>query len=85
MKNTGHFPDDFIFELTDEELENLRCQLGTSSWGGVRYISMAFTEKNFYHTGIQAEGHARPGSGGIVWNRDKTAQGAGKAEYRQVP
>lgn len=27
--------EDFMFELTHEEL--LRCQIGTSSWGGSRY------------------------------------------------
>jgi len=34
-----------MFELTKEEWENLRCQFGTSSWGGVRYSPMAFTEQ----------------------------------------
>lgn len=34
-----------MFELTTEELENLRSQFGTSSWGGVRYPPMAFTEQ----------------------------------------
>ena len=34
--------DDFMFEITHEEL--LRCQLGTSSWGGSRYGAFAFTE-----------------------------------------
>jgi hypothetical protein len=36
--------EDFMFELTQEEFENLRCQFGTSSWGGVRYLPFAFTE-----------------------------------------
>jgi len=34
-----------MFEMSDEELENLRSQSGTSSWGGVRYSPMAFTEQ----------------------------------------
>ncbi|MBO7492377.1 MAG: ORF6N domain-containing protein [Bacteroidales bacterium] len=34
--------DDFMFEITHEEL--LRCQIGTSSWGGSRYGAFAFTE-----------------------------------------
>ena len=34
-----------MFELTKEELENLRSQIGTSSWGGARYMPMAFTEQ----------------------------------------
>ncbi len=44
-RNILRFPDDFMFELSDEELLNLRCQTGTSSWGGVRYTPMAFTEQ----------------------------------------
>lgn len=34
--------DDFMFEVTNEEI--LRCQIGTSSWGGSRYGAFAFTE-----------------------------------------
>ena len=34
--------DDFMFELSHEEF--LRCQIGTSSWGGGRYGVFAFTE-----------------------------------------
>jgi len=34
--------EDFMFELSHEEL--LRCQIGTSSWGGSRYGAFAFTE-----------------------------------------
>jgi hypothetical protein len=44
-RNVDRFPDDFMFELTTEEFENLRSQFGTSSWGGVRYMPMAFTEQ----------------------------------------
>ena len=36
--------DDFMFELTNDEFYNLRCQFGISSWGGVRYMPFAFTE-----------------------------------------
>jgi ORF6N domain len=39
----GH--KDFMFELTKSEFENLRSQIGTSSWGGTRYMPMAFTEQ----------------------------------------
>ncbi len=35
-QNILRFPDDFMFELSDEELLNKRCQNGTSCWGGVR-------------------------------------------------
>jgi hypothetical protein len=44
-RNHDRFPDDFMYRLTKAELENLRCQFGTSSlWGGVRYLPYAFTE-----------------------------------------
>jgi hypothetical protein len=44
-RNRERFPDDFMFELSHKEYENLRCQFGTSSWGGRRYIPYAFTEQ----------------------------------------
>ena len=44
-RNIDRFPDDFMFELTQEELRSLRSQIGTSSWGGTRYSPMAFTEQ----------------------------------------
>ncbi len=43
-RNIKRFPEDFMFELNKNEFENLRCQFGTSSWGGTRYFPMAFTE-----------------------------------------
>ena len=33
-----------MFELSPEEFNDLRSQFGTSSWGGPRYVPMAFTE-----------------------------------------
>jgi hypothetical protein len=44
-RNMDRFPKDFMFELTAKEFENLRSQIGTSSWGGTRYMPMAFTEQ----------------------------------------
>ena len=44
-RNIARFPDDFMIELTPEEIENLRCQFGTSSWGGRRYMPFVFTEQ----------------------------------------
>ncbi|MFZ1527460.1 MAG: ORF6N domain-containing protein [Ferruginibacter sp.] len=44
-RNIDRFPKDFMFELTQKEFENLRGQIGTSSWGGTRYMPMAFTEQ----------------------------------------
>jgi hypothetical protein len=44
-RNIERFPEDFMFELKNGELENLRSQIATSSWGGSRYLPMAFTEQ----------------------------------------
>jgi hypothetical protein len=43
-RNIGRFPGDFMFQLTEEEFENLRSQFATSSWGGRRVAPYAFTE-----------------------------------------
>jgi len=45
-RNHERFPGDFMFQLSKEEYENLRCQFGTSSgWGGRRYYPYVFTEQ----------------------------------------
>lgn len=44
-RNKDRFPDDFMFVLTKNEFENLRSQNVSSSWGGSRYLPMAFTEQ----------------------------------------
>ena len=46
-RNLDRFPDDFMFELSNEEVIYLRSQFATSSWGGVRYIPMAFSESAY--------------------------------------
>jgi len=43
-RNSERFPEDFMSELTKDELKNLRSQFATSSWGGARYSPMAFSE-----------------------------------------
>lgn len=43
-RNIDRFPEDFMFELTKDEWQNLRRQNGSSSWGGIRYLPYAFTE-----------------------------------------
>lgn len=43
-RNIDRFPERFMFQLSNEEFQNLRCQIGTSSWGGRRYPPYAFTE-----------------------------------------
>lgn len=48
-RNIDRFPDDFCFQLTKEEYENLRCQNVTSNpesgAGGRRYMPYVYTEQ----------------------------------------
>ena len=44
-RNFKRFPEDFMFQLTKEEFENLRSQFATSKRGGVRYMPYVFTEQ----------------------------------------
>lgn len=51
-RNIERFPNDFMFRLTAEEYKILRSQFETSSlhgqktsWGGRRYLPLAFTEQ----------------------------------------
>ncbi|MES2299847.1 MAG: ORF6N domain-containing protein [Pseudomonadota bacterium] len=43
-RNLERFPEDFIFEITDDEFANLKSHFATSSWGGRRKLPLAFTE-----------------------------------------
>lgn len=43
-RNIERFPEDFMFQLTKQEMENLMFQNGTSSWGGTRKLPYVFTE-----------------------------------------
>jgi phage regulator Rha-like protein len=45
-RNIKRFPEDFMFQLSDSEYENLKLQIVTSSWGGARRAKpYAFTEQ----------------------------------------
>lgn len=50
-RNIQRFPEDFRFQLTNEEYENLKCQTGISSlegnngYGGRRTLPYAYTEQ----------------------------------------
>ena len=47
-RNLNRFPSDFYFQLTKEEFNNLKSQIGTSSennYGGVRKLPYVFTEQ----------------------------------------
>ena len=51
-RNKDKFPEDFMFQLTQEEFANLKSQIATSSlgWGGRRKAPLVFTE----HGALQA-------------------------------
>ena len=49
-RNIERFPEDFCFQLTEAEVNNLRFQIGTSSlekgtYGGRRYLPYVYTEQ----------------------------------------
>ena len=44
-RNIERFPEDFMFQLPPNEFDNLKSQIATSSWGGVRKLPYAFTEQ----------------------------------------
>jgi hypothetical protein len=45
-RNIDRFPEDFMFQLTEEEYTNLKSQIVISSWGGLRRARpYAFTEQ----------------------------------------
>ena len=43
-RNIERFPDDFMFQLNKDDVEILKSQNATSSWGGDRKLPYAFTE-----------------------------------------
>ena len=51
-RNIEKFPEDFMFQLTNDEFQNLKSQFATSSskWGGRRKLPLVFTE----HGALQA-------------------------------
>ena len=44
-RNIERFPDDFMFQLNKDDVEILKSQNATSSWGGDRRFPYAFTEQ----------------------------------------
>ncbi len=44
-RNISRFPEDFMFQLSRQEFDNLRCQNVTSNWGGRRYVPLVFTQE----------------------------------------
>ncbi|MFM6948055.1 MAG: ORF6N domain-containing protein [Aquirufa sp.] len=44
-RNLERFPEDFMFQLSDEEFAILRSQIVTTNKGGRRYLPFVFTEQ----------------------------------------
>jgi hypothetical protein len=44
-RNLDRFPDDFMFQLTDKEFQDLIFHFGISRWGGTRKLPLVFTEQ----------------------------------------
>lgn len=44
-RNIDRFPEDFMFQLNEDEFKILRSQIVTSRWGGRRYFPYVFTEQ----------------------------------------
>jgi hypothetical protein len=42
-RNKKRFPNDFMYQLSLQEVTILRSQFATSSWGGRRYLPYVFT------------------------------------------
>ena len=45
VRNRKRFPEDFMFQLTEEEADFLRSQNATSKRGGRRYLPYVFTQE----------------------------------------
>jgi hypothetical protein len=45
MRKIKRFTKDFMFQLNKAEFENLKSQIVTSSWGGIRKLPLPFTEQ----------------------------------------
>jgi len=44
-RNLKRFPNDFMYQLTRQEVKNLIFHFGISSWGGVRKLPYVFTQE----------------------------------------
>lgn len=55
-RNSQRFPTDFVFQLTAEEVESLRCQIGISNVGrgGRRHLPYVFTEHGAFMASVNS-------------------------------
>ncbi len=58
-RNIDRFPDDFMFQLSKDELDDLKSQNATSSWGGVRKLPYAFTGHSHAQFGFEVKDGCR--------------------------
>ena len=47
-RHIERFDDDFVFQLTDDEFSDLKCQIGTARFSKVRTNPNVFTEQGVY-------------------------------------
>ncbi len=47
-RHIERFDEDFMFQLTKNEFESLRCQFGTFDWTRSKYRPFVFTEQGVY-------------------------------------
>ena len=60
-RNNERFPEEFMFQMNDEEFENWKSQIATSSWGGRRKPPYAFTEQGIYMLATVLKGEVAEG------------------------
>jgi hypothetical protein len=88
-RNLARFPDDFMFQLNEEESENLRYHFGTSSqWGGRRYPPYAFTplESPAIYSGDNIDKGSIPyRKGGVKAPLSNGVNGTGRGHALQCP
>ena len=54
--NAKRFPDDFMFQLTKQEYQDLMLKISTSSHGGRRKLPYVFTEQGIYQLATVLKG-----------------------------
>jgi ORF6N domain len=63
-RNIERFPNDFMFRLERDEFDQLKSQIVTSSWGGIRRaLPLAFTEQGIAMLSSVLRGNQRGHSG----------------------
>lgn len=51
-RNSERFPENFMFQISQGEFDNLRSQFVTSNWGGRRNLMLNFSSLNALEVGI---------------------------------